>query len=389
MKNTVIIVSLFAMFSVCGANDFPFLPVILSQPVTQVVRPGQTAQFSLDLWSDSEFSVEWYETTEPGYFENDILVNDGGRFQYHTTPSYSPGALDYSVDLQIHDIQLEDQGIYYCVITNEGGVVYSDVAYLTVVSIPETRFIWQALKANYHDPMAGQYGISIRVAIPKIQACHLKGPSMEEFVLLEWSDGLNAWDYRLDYLTFEQLKDNGSGVWVLKLVFEDDQESIYSFTVSLEDIEENHFLPVPEITAPAHNTSNVIAQDYVLRWNPDDADLYAHALVLELSGEDFFYSQYLDFLDDKSQTEWRPGWLSLGNAYAKIGYILFANSLLTEGPIHISGATLDWDNGVATVFLVSGDRSDFYVKFCLDFNEDGIIDLADMAVMFSHWLATR
>ena len=389
MKHIVLFLSFFLVFGICDAGDIPFLPMILSQPATQVLRPDQTAQFSLDLWSDSVFSVEWYKATEPYFYEDDIPVNEGGRFLFQIAPSYSPEILEYTVALQIQNVQPADQGIYYCVVINEGGVVYSDVAYLTVVSIPEIRFIWQALKANYHDPMAGQYGISIRVAIPNIQACYLKGPLMEEFVLLDWSDRLNTWDYRLDYLTFEQLKENGSGVWVLKLVFEDDQESTYSFTVSLEDIEEDHFLPVPEITAPAHNTSNVIAQDYVLKWEPNDAHHYAHALVLELSGKDFSYSQYLDFLDDKSQTEWRPGWLSQGNAYAKIGYILFANSLLTEGPIHISGTTLDWDNGVATVFLVSGDRSDFYVKFCLDFNEDGIIDLADMAVMFSHWLETR
>lgn len=256
------------------------------------------------------------------------------------------------------------------------------------VCYAENRIYWQAVKVNPHEPTDDHYSITVRVTVPDIpftKACYVKGPAMEDYAPAEWFQWMDAWDFRMPPMSLIELQNQSVGLWEFQLIYDDESESKYTFVI-VGTIEDDNFLPVPTIIEPAQKASNVIAQDYVMRWESYDAHQYAHALALEITGEDFFHFSMLSFYDDKSLTEWRPGWLELGDAYAKIGYFLFNTQMLTQ-LAHVSGPAIDWD--AALVFFVSGDKHDFTVKYSLDFNEDGIIDLADMAVLFSHWLEAR
>ena len=57
---------------------------------------------------------------------------------------------------------------------------------------------------------------------------------------------------------------------------------------------------------------------------------------------------------------------------------------MINAPVLVSGPAID---GVsATVHLISGDRHNFTVKYSLDFNDDDVIDLSDLAALTSNWL---
>lgn len=247
----------------------------------------------------------------------------------------------------------------------------------------ENNLYWQAIKINSHDSPDPQYGMSIRVIAPGTKACYLKSAHMDDYASGEWFQWMNAWNILLYPMSVSDLQQQGLGQWELKLVFEDDQESIYTFDIS-GSLEDSDFLPLPDIIEPAHQASNIIGQDYVLRWDPNDAYLDAHLLLLEITGKDYsYFSSLVYFNDDISITQWRPGWLGLGEAYAKVGYVLVRSNMLQQLTL-VSGPVINWDT--ATVFLVSGAKNDISVKYSIDLNEDGIINLADIAVMFSHWL---
>ena len=60
------------------------------------------------------------------------------------------------------------------------------------------------------------------------------------------------------------------------------------------------------------------------------------------------------FNDDLSITQWNPGWLNLGEAYAKVGYVLVKSQMIQQ-LVPVSGPVVDWDT--ATVFMVSGAKN--------------------------------
>lgn len=250
----------------------------------------------------------------------------------------------------------------------------------------ENTLYWQAIKINSHDFLDPQYGISVRVIVPGTKACYLKGPLMDEYVSGEWLQWMDAWSILIYPMSLSNLQQQGFGQWELKVVFEDDQESIYTFNIS-GSLDDSDFLPLPDIIEPAHHASNIIGQDSVLRWDPNDAYLDAHLLLLEVTGEDYsYFSSLVYFKDDLSITQWNPGWLNFGEAYAKVGYVLVRSQMIQQ-LVPVSGPVINWDT--VTVFVVSGAKNDFTVKFSLDFNEDGRINLSDIAVMFSHWLEEK
>lgn len=260
------------------------------------------------------------------------------------------------------------------------------LACLSSISWADNQLFWQAVKINSHDSPDPQYGITVRAIVPGTKACYLKGPLMEESVSAEWFKWMDAWDIRLYPISLSDLRQHSFGLWELKLIFDDDQESIYTFTIS-GSLEDEDFLPVPDILEPAHNASNIIAQNSTLRWNPNDACLDAHLLFLEMTGEDFsYFSSFLYLKDDISITQWHPGWLGLGEAYAKVGYVRVRNYMMEQLALQ-SGPVVNWHT--AAVFLVSGAKNDFTVKFSLDFNEDNIINLADLAMICNHWLDVK
>lgn len=100
------------------------LPVITQQPERQVVdQVGQTAVFEIEVYSESPERYYWYRTFNPDEIdpETDTLLTD------------PDGA--FFPDFVISDVQLEDEGYYYCRIVNETGEILSNVATLGVKQI--------------------------------------------------------------------------------------------------------------------------------------------------------------------------------------------------------------------------------------------------------------
>jgi hypothetical protein len=218
----------------------------------------------------------------------------------------------------------------------------------------------------------------IRLAISDMKACSLKGPNMAEFVPAVWVPQKGLWYWDKYPFTLSQLQQESLGGWELKLVNNNDQESIYTFTIS-GSIEDSEFSPVPELLEPATNAANLIAEDYTLSWNSNGAEGVADFLAFELAGNSFFYSSTIDL----SAAEWNPGWLELGSGYCKVGYFRNRSDIITS-PILVSGPAISWESYMA--FLTSGDRHNFTVKYSLDLIDDNVIDLADLKEFCLYWL---
>lgn len=348
-------------------------PVITDQPQPLTVTAGQTADLTAQFESATDPTVMWYRDGVP-FSAGDVL------------PVPGPMMPSYLACLTIENAQPSHIGSYHCVVTNAGGTAVSESARLIVEAVDITgEFYWQALKIHSENAPGFQYGLSIRVRVPYTTACLLKGPLMADFTAATWSPAMEAWDLLLYPLSLAELQQR-IGTWQVKLDHLDGRRSVEAFTVS-GALAADSFLPIPNIHEPAPDAAGLVAQDTTLRWNPNGAHLNAHLLFLEFGGEDCHYFRYLSFMqDDRSITEWRPGWLGLGAGYAKIGYV-WVRSDMMQPVTHVSGPAVTWNP--AMVFLVSGDRHEFTVRYSLDLNEDDRIDLADLSVFSAHWLETR
>lgn len=240
-------------------------------------------------------------------------------------------------------------------------------------------FFWNAVEKGYPTWANRRYELSLWIELPALTACYFKGPGMSEYEPAEWLVLERRWNWRSEDLTLSQLQTMALGVWNIRLIHDNAEESFYSCEIS-GSLQENSFLPIPEILEPAQDACNVHAQHYVIRWDPHDAQVTAHDLWVEIGGPGFLYK-----VSDIGLTEtfWHPGWLQAGKAYCKVGYVLYRPDMISNLS-HISGPLINWDIGMA--FLVSGDWHEFYVKNSMDFNKDNVINLADLATVYSHWL---
>lgn len=84
------------------------VPVIDDQPQYQVVEQGQTAVFAVGVDSMSPPTYQWYKYVDG---IDDIELMDGESIEGAQTDT-----------LSIHDAQLDDEGAYYCVVSNASGV---------------------------------------------------------------------------------------------------------------------------------------------------------------------------------------------------------------------------------------------------------------------------
>ncbi|ARN56236.1 LamG-like jellyroll fold domain-containing protein [Sedimentisphaera salicampi] len=96
------------------------VPIITQQPESQVVSTGDTAAFTLTADSISQETYQWYLSADG--------VIDPAEDQ-------AIGSTDTDPTLTIDNVQLSDEGYYYCEVTNDGGTVYSDTAGLAVKRI--------------------------------------------------------------------------------------------------------------------------------------------------------------------------------------------------------------------------------------------------------------
>lgn len=83
-------------------------PKITSGPNYQVVDAGGTAAFSVTVMSPSPVTYQWYEYVDG---ISDIMLSDGGDISGATTDT-----------LSIANVELGDEGGYYCVVNNDSGV---------------------------------------------------------------------------------------------------------------------------------------------------------------------------------------------------------------------------------------------------------------------------
>lgn len=91
------------------------VPIINTQPVNQLVDPGQTAEFSIEGTSISPLTYEWYKSGDNAVDTpaDDTLV---GQTQI----------------LSIPNAQAVNEGYYYCRLINTGGTVVSNVVTLGI-----------------------------------------------------------------------------------------------------------------------------------------------------------------------------------------------------------------------------------------------------------------
>ena len=93
-------------------------PVITEQPGYQVVVATATADFTITVTSISSETYQWYKVDDAG----DITLSDAGDISGTTTDT-----------LSIANVELTDEGAYYCIINNLSGIpTFSDDAVLGV-----------------------------------------------------------------------------------------------------------------------------------------------------------------------------------------------------------------------------------------------------------------
>lgn len=253
------------------------------------------------------------------------------------------------------------------------GVMFSSGVYAETTSSnnnPAGILLWQAVKTP-------AFGIHIRITISDMTACSLKGPGMADYSPAEWIPERNQWSLQILPLSLFQLQYRSLGTWEMKLTNANGQDSIYSFTIS-GTLQNSEFLPVPMMIEPSMGATNVIAEHYTIQWNPNGANSEADLLIVDVEGNGY---RYHSEIGDMSVDTWKFGWLHIGNAFCKIGYVKYRPDMI-DTPSLISGPAIDW---TPIASLVSGPKTNFKVKYSLDFTEDGHINLSDLAALSSLW----
>lgn len=101
-------------------------PNIILQPISKTVGTESSYTFSVKAFGADPITYQWYRNTFP--------INNATN-----------------KELTLTTIKLSDTAYYYCKIKNNGYVVDSDRAYLTVLSIPYIKIQPQSLTVNATD----------------------------------------------------------------------------------------------------------------------------------------------------------------------------------------------------------------------------------------------
>jgi hypothetical protein len=99
------------------------VPLITQQPTNLTVGVGQTASFNANGYAERPFALQW--------------AKDGVNLTNGVTTNGSTISGATGVPLTISNVQTNDEGNYWIVITNNFGAVTSSVAVLTVVALPQ------------------------------------------------------------------------------------------------------------------------------------------------------------------------------------------------------------------------------------------------------------
>ena len=118
------------------------LPVIVEHPDSALVDAGETVEFSVSVESISPASYQWFKAVGAERDEeNDIPLTDLN--------------MD-NATLILTDVQVDDEGYYYCKVANEAGIdraVYTDVVRLGIRRLVAH---WTLDEQDY-DPVEGLY----------------------------------------------------------------------------------------------------------------------------------------------------------------------------------------------------------------------------------------
>jgi len=106
------------------------LPVLTQQPVNVIASPGQTAEFSVAVESVKPVSFQWYKSDDRANdtFEDDVAIADAD-----------------GPTLLLTNVSAGDEGFYYCRVSNPS-VAYSEVAAL---GIKRELAHWTLNKSDY------------------------------------------------------------------------------------------------------------------------------------------------------------------------------------------------------------------------------------------------
>ena len=88
-------------------------PVVGSQPQSLQVFAGENAEFTFDVTSVSQESYQWYDADGP--------ISDGGNISGAKTAT-----------LKIADVEVENEGSFYCEVSNSAGTITSNTVNLMV-----------------------------------------------------------------------------------------------------------------------------------------------------------------------------------------------------------------------------------------------------------------
>ncbi len=231
---------------------------------------------------------------------------------------------------------------------------------------------------------ADTYDMSVVISAENITGFELKGPVMAGFEAAQLECGSN-YVWRRWAMPLADLQNEMAGTWTANIYIDDlsggTNETVYTFEV--DAIVDSQYPAVPEILTPTDGAGNVIAQDYLCTWDSKGNDSAAHSLWLNIIMGDVCYATTSLALDT---TEWRPGWLEMGEAEFRIAYVWWQNYML-HNLTHVSGPVIAWDH---VLFAAGGgDKHSFAVSKDLDINGDLAINLADIAYMFAHWLEEK
>lgn len=108
--------------AVLTVNVFP--PTVTVQPVQVTVYEGASAAFTIQASGDGTVTYQWYDAS-------DTALTDDANISGSQTNALTFARVD-----------LADAGLYYCVVTNEGGQTTSAQGSLVVLPLTSAELEW-------------------------------------------------------------------------------------------------------------------------------------------------------------------------------------------------------------------------------------------------------
>ena len=99
-------------------------PVIASHPMNMTVSNGSNVTFNCVSFSFAPVSYTWFK-------DGVALLNDDVNIIINTIDNEDNDI--YTTTLMILDVQLSDNGVYGCIVTNNEGTTSSNVATLSLI----------------------------------------------------------------------------------------------------------------------------------------------------------------------------------------------------------------------------------------------------------------